>query len=210
MEESMSGPLMSHLVYPMNPAVFWIYGLSGAGKTSIAQKVGERLRAHGQACLVLDGDDLRAGICSDLGFSSKSRMENIRRAAEIARLACQQGLPVIAAFMTPEKAMRDAARSIIQPLLFFEIFLNCDYQTCHQRDVKGLYARVAENQLSNFCGSDLGFDVPAAPDLMVDTRVLTLQHSVQRVMEFVETKMSLPVGSAEEQKRSWSSTNLQA
>jgi adenylylsulfate kinase len=201
---------MFHLVHPMNPAVFWIYGLSGAGKTSIAQKVGERLRAHGQACLVLDGDDLRAGVCSDLGFSSKGRMENIRRAAQIARLACQQGLPVIAAFMTPEKAMRDAARSILQPLTFSEIFLNCDYQTCRQRDVKGLYARVAENQLTNFCGSDLGFDVPTAPDLTVDTRILTLQHSVQRVMEFVEMKMSLPTGSADGQKRSWSSTSLQA
>lgn len=135
-------------------------------------------------------------------------MENIRRAAEIARLACQQGLPMIAAFMTPKAAMRDAARGIIQPFLFFGIFLNCDYQTCRQRDVKGLYAQVEENQLSNFCGSDLGFDVPAAPDLTVGTRMLTLQHSVQRVVEFVEMKMSLSAGSAEGQKGSRSLTSL--
>ena len=115
------------------PAVFWLYGLSGAGKTTHAHALAAALRQHGTPCLVLDGDEFRASVSSDLGFSLADRAENIRRAAATARLACAQGFVVIAAFITPTVTLRDLARTMIAPLPFFEVFLDCDYATAATR-----------------------------------------------------------------------------
>ena len=176
------------------PAVFWFYGLSGAGKTTLSRVVAAELSARGTGCLVLDGDDFRREISADLGFSVADREENIRRAAERAKLACQEGMMVLAAFVTPTSAMRARARSIVAPLPFYEVYVDCPFSLCAQRDVKGLYAKAAAGRLKDFTGRDAVFEAPEAPDLRIDTQVADEATCAQQVLAFVEN----PSGSGKE------------
>jgi adenylyl-sulfate kinase len=169
----------------MTPCVIWFYGLSGAGKTSLSAAVADHLKQNNIPCLRLDGDELRAGLSRDLQFSATDRAENVRRTAEVARLACQQGLVVLVALITPTQSLRAAARSIIQPIPFHEIFLDCDYQTSANRDVKGLYARAEAGQIRDFAGKDSAFEPPTDADLSVDTRTQTLPESLTQVLDFL-------------------------
>ena len=173
------------------PCVFWLYGLSGSGKTTLSRLAAAELSSAGIPCLILDGDDFRSGISSDLGFSAEDRTENIRRAAEIAELACRQGLVVLAAFITPEIAMRDMARRIISSGPFFEVYLSCNYETFASRDVKGLYRKASEGALRQFTGKDSAFEPPVQPDLAIDSGIAEKDQCISDLRAFILEKCLL-------------------
>jgi len=153
--------------------VFWLFGLSGAGKTTLASALGKKLEDQGRPVLLLDGDVLRAGLCRDLGFSDEARAENIRRAAELAKLVAAQGQIVIAAFITPREDLRSLAREIIGRDKLDLIWVDAPFAVCRQRDPKGLYQRSAAGNLPLFTGVNSVFEEPTGHDL----RVRTDQHS---------------------------------
>ncbi len=146
----------------------WLTGLSGAGKTTIARAVAERLAAHGIASYVLDGDELRAGLSSDLGFSVADRAEQVRRAGHVARILGDAGVIVLAALISPTRAERDAVRASHPIGRFFEIHVATTLEVCESRDVKGLYARARAGQIPDFTGIDAAYEPPLEPDLTLD------------------------------------------
>lgn len=183
------------MTYPNFPSqgkpcsgVFWIYGLSGAGKTTLTTWVKSRLSECGVQSLVLDGDVLRNGLCSDLGYTASCRMENVRRAAEVARLISSQGRIVLAAFMTPTREMRRMAKEIVSPIPFFEVYLQCSLHICQGRDVKGLYAR---SDIKNLPGKDMGFEPPEFPDAQIDTHSLSVSESGNALLDCVLRNLPL-------------------
>ena len=166
--------------------VFWLTGLSGAGKTSLAEAVAQRLRRRGLSATVLDGDIMRGGLCSDLGFSEKDREENIRRCAEVARLmALAGGQLCLCAFITPLESMRRIVRNIVPERHLREIFVDCDLQTCIRRDPKGNYAKALQGRMCGYTGIDAPFEAPPAPDLLLRTADESLAESVNRLLAYV-------------------------
>ncbi len=152
--------------------VIWLYGLSGSGKSTLAISLERRLHAAGVATHLLDGDNVRTGLNRDLGFTDADRAENIRRIAEVAKLFVQAGVVVIAAFITPQRAHRRLARSIIGAGDFFEVYVAASFETCARRDPKGLYAKASSGGVRQFTGRDSSFEPPAAEDrdvLVIDT-----------------------------------------
>lgn len=178
------------------PCVFWLYGLSSSGKSTLGDALKKYLDSRGISSVRLDGDELRAGLCRDLGFTAHDRSENIRRAAEIARLLCAKGQTVIATFMTPEKSMRTLARSIVQGLPFYEVYLKCRVAVCQSRDPKGLYRRHANGTLSNLPGIDLKFEAPDAPECVIDTETLPQAQSIEQIILFTTQVLGIPRTSA--------------
>ena len=161
--------------------VLWMYGLSGSGKSTIAAGVERRLHQDGRFVVILDGDNFRDGLNSDLGFSDDDRSENVRRVAEVAKMFANQGVIVIVSVITPKRALRDAARSIVGDR-FREIFIKASYETCAERDPKGLYAKVAAGEIKQFTGKDSGFEEPISPDLMIDTEEDTAEAGAERII----------------------------
>jgi bifunctional enzyme CysN/CysC len=155
-------------------AVVWLTGIPNAGKTSIARAVAARLSAEGQKAFLIDGDELRAGLCSDLGFSPDDRVENIRRAGEAARLLFNQGAIVLCALVSPYRQARDRVRALLPPGCFMEVHVTAAVDTCRRRDSKGLYARAADGHLPDLTGVSAPYEAPIAPDLVIDTDVLTI------------------------------------
>jgi bifunctional enzyme CysN/CysC len=151
------------------PLTLWLTGLSGAGKSTLAAEVEKRLVGSGRACYMLDGDNLRAGINRDLGFGPEDRRENIRRIAEIARLMNDAGLIAIAAFISPYRADRAMARTIVGPERFAEVYLSAPLEVCERRDPKGLYARARRGEIADFTGISAPYEPPEAPELVLDT-----------------------------------------
>lgn len=149
----------------MSGAVVWITGLPAAGKTTLAESLAAALRARGRAVLVLDGDRLRSGLSRDLGFASSARAEQVRRTAEVARIAAEQGLIAIAALISPMRADRAAARTIVASLAFIEVHLDADATLCRSRDPKGLWAEALAGRRSGLTGHDAPYEVPEAPEL---------------------------------------------
>lgn len=160
--------------------VVWLFGLSGSGKSTIAAALDRRLHAAGRLTAVLDGDNIRTGLNSNLGFSDADRVENIRRIAEVAKLFAQAGVITLASFITPRQGLRDQARDIVGAADFFSVYVHASYETCAARDPKGLYAKVAAGQVKQFTGKDSGFEVPPAGqvDLILDTEQKTLDDCV--------------------------------
>jgi bifunctional enzyme CysN/CysC len=150
-------------------AVVWLTGLSGAGKSTIANVLEKRLHALGVLTYVLDGDNLRHGINKDLGFTAQDRVENVRRVAEVARLMVDAGVVVIAALISPFRAERQMARGLFAADEFIEVFVDTPLQLAEQRDPKGLYAKARRGQLKNFTGIDSPYEVPLAPEVVIDT-----------------------------------------
>jgi adenylylsulfate kinase len=169
----------------------WLFGLSGAGKTTLADALDRRLAQDGHFAAVLDGDNLRGGLNSGLGFSDPDRFENIRRAAEVARLFVQAGVIAITALITPRRGLRDLVRSVIGPEDLIEVYLSASFDVCARRDPKGLYARAAAGEISAFTGRDSAFEPPEHADLVLDTGVLTPAECLARVHAVVEPRIRL-------------------
>lgn len=167
------------------PLVFWLTGLSGAGKTSIATAVCDKLHSAGRAACLLDGDVLRAGLCSDLGFSPADRAENIRRAGEVARLMADAGLIVIASFISPERAHRDRVRARFAPGEFHEVHVSTPLAICEERDPKGLYRLARQGTIAQFTGVSAPYEPPLAPELTIDTTGRSLEECAQRLADYV-------------------------
>lgn len=169
--------------------VFWVYGLSGAGKTTLGRGLERTLFDLGFATAYLDGDEIRSGLNFNLGYSLDARTENVRRAAHAGRLLLDAGLVVVAAFMTPTAAMRELARSIIGGTDFDEIFLDCPASECERRDVKGLYAQARKGMLRDLPGKGFVFEVPDAPDLQLNTETQTYSHCLDLLVSHALTRI---------------------
>ena len=163
----------------------WFTGLSGSGKSTIAMGVERELHKRGILCRILDGDNIRAGINNNLGFSAEDRMENIRRIAEIGKLFVQTGIVTLACFVSPTNDVRKLARSIIGDEDFKEVFVSTPLEECERRDVKGLYARARRGEVKDFTGISAPFEAPVNPILEIDTSRLSLEESVSRVVELI-------------------------
>lgn len=165
--------------------VIWFTGLSGSGKSTIAQELKKKFDQQRKKSIILDGDNLRNGINQDLGFSLKDRIENIRRAAEIAKLFVENDFIVIACFISPTNDIRKLARTIIGDKYYNEIYLSTELSVCELRDVKGLYKKARVGEIKDFSGISSPFETPDNPDLNINTAELTMEKSVEKVYEFV-------------------------
>ncbi|MGU3363083.1 adenylyl-sulfate kinase [Methylobacterium sp. M6A4_1b] len=162
-----------------HPAIAWLTGLSGAGKTSVANATDWMLANENRRCMVLDGDNLRHGLNSDLGFSPEERTENVRRAAEVARLMAESGLIAIVALISPTRADRALARRIAGDIPFLEVFIDADLSVCEARDVKGLYAKARSGHIKTFTGISAPYEAPSKPDLVICTRDRSITESAR-------------------------------
>ena len=169
--------------------VIWFTGLSGAGKTTLANKLEEVLFNRGHLVQVLDGDIIRSGINNNLGFTDEDRTENIRRIAEISKLFCHSGVITISAFISPTRKIRHMAMEIVGKEDFIEIYVNSPLAVCEGRDVKGLYAKAREGKIKDFTGISAPFEEPANPDLELRTDQLTVEESLKVLLEFVLPKI---------------------
>lgn len=163
----------------------WFTGLSGSGKSTIALGVERELHRRGILCRILDGDNIRAGINSNLGFSPDDRRENIRRIAEVGKLFVDTGIVTLAAFVSPKNEYRDMAREIIGDDDFKEIYVSTPLEVCESRDVKGLYARARRGEVKDFTGISAPFEPPISPALTLDTAQLPLEESVNAVVALI-------------------------
>lgn len=162
--------------------MLWFTGLSGSGKSTIAIALERELQKRGLLCRILDGDNIRSGINSNLGFSAEDRRENIRRIAEVGKLFVDTGIITLAAFISPTEELRKMAADIIGHSDFKEIYVSTPLATCEERDVKGLYARARRGEVKNFTGISAPFEAPENPALTLDTSRLSLEESVKKLL----------------------------
>lgn len=165
--------------------VLWFTGLSGSGKSTIAQGLEEKLHTQGFFSVVLDGDNIRTGLNNNLGFSEEDRKENVRRIAEVAKLFATNGVITICCFVSPTKEIRQLAKTIIGENDFREIFVNTPLVECERRDVKGLYAKARQGEIKDFTGLTAPFESPENPALEISTTHKTARQSVEEVLDFV-------------------------
>lgn len=165
--------------------VLWFTGLSGSGKSTLAHAVEEKLFNNSVNTFVLDGDNVRHGLCGDLGFKDEDRKENIRRIGEVAKLMLEAGLITLTAFISPYKEDRNRVRNLMPHGDFFEIYCHCPLEVCEQRDVKGLYKKARQGQIKDFTGISSEYEAPVNPELIIETHVLTLQQSVTKVVDYL-------------------------
>ena len=175
------------------PAVLWFTGLSGAGKSTVANRLERRLHALGHHTMMLDGDNVRLGLNRDLGFTDADRVENIRRVGEVAKLMTEAGLIVLCAFIAPFRAERDALRALFPEGLFLEVFVDTPLEECMRRDPKGLYAKARSGALRNFTGVDSPYERPDAPDLRLDTTAADADTLAARLVEELRARGILGV-----------------
>jgi adenylylsulfate kinase len=164
--------------------VLWFTGLSGAGKSTIAHAVEELLHQKGYHTFVLDGDNVRHGLCGDLGFSDTDRIENIRRVGELSKLFVEAGVIVLTAFISPFRADRAKARQLLQQD-FVEIYCNCPLEVCEQRDVKGLYRKARTGEIKHFTGISSPYEEPENPELSIDTSGKTVEACAEEVLAYL-------------------------
>jgi bifunctional enzyme CysN/CysC len=170
------------------PCVLWFTGLSGSGKSTIANELEKQLFAMGRRTYVLDGDNVRHGLNKDLGFTQEDRIENIRRVAEVAKLMVDAGLIVITTFISPYRADRAIARSLFAPGEFFEVFIDTPVELCEQRDPKGLYKKARRGEIKNFTGIDSAFEVPEEPELRLETLGITPETATAAIMAHLKMR----------------------
>lgn len=175
-------------MFGQKPVTIWLTGLSGAGKSTLAFALEEQLIGLGHACYVLDGDNVRHGLASDLGFERHDRRENIRRVAHVAQLMNDAGLIVITALISPIREDRAMAREIIGPDEFVETYVSAPLATCASRDPKGLYAKARSGEISSFTGVSAPYEAPTDPDLYVDTETLSPAESVAQIFHYLRER----------------------
>ena len=175
------------------PRLIWLTGLSGAGKTTLALRLEQYFFSKGFKVFILDGDNVRNGLCNDLGFSEESRKENLRRVAEVATLMLDAGLIVISAFISPSAEDRMAIKSIVGEQRFIEVYVSCPVEICEERDVKGLYAKARTGIIPNFTGVSAPYDAPVSPDIELRTADETVEESVQKIIQLVEPVITYKV-----------------
>ncbi|MEO0145041.1 MAG: adenylyl-sulfate kinase [candidate division WOR-3 bacterium] len=170
---------------------FWFTGLPSSGKSTIAHLVEKKLYKKGVRTYTFDGDNIRLGLCSDLGFSEKDREENLRRVAEVINLFLDAGIVVLAAFVSPLKKHRDKVKQIIGRENFAEIYCRCPVEICEMRDPKGMYKKARIGEIKEYTGISAPYEEPENPDLIIDTHLLTLDEAVEKVYKFIESKILL-------------------
>lgn len=171
-------------------ACLWFTGLSGSGKSTIANAVEQALFAEGFHTYILDGDNIRNGINKDLDFSETGRNENIRRIGEVAKLFCNAGIVVLAAFVSPFKKDREVLKNLMGDQ-FYEIYVDAPVEVCEQRDVKGLYKKARAGEISNFTGISSPFEAPENPSIHIHTDKEVIQESTNKVVQFITSKLKL-------------------
>ncbi|WP_395942422.1 adenylyl-sulfate kinase, partial [Brevundimonas aurantiaca] len=170
--------------------VIWLTGLSGAGKSTIADLVEKRLHADGRHTYLLDGDNVRHGLNRDLGFTEEDRVENIRRVAEVSKLMVDAGLIVLVSFISPFRAERRMARELLGPGEFVEVHVDTPLAVAEQRDVKGLYKKARAGELKNFTGIDSPYEAPEAPEIVVDTTTMSAEDAAERIVAWLDGRFS--------------------
>jgi len=167
----------------------WMTGLSGSGKSTIAQGLEKKLHEAGVLVKILDGDNVRTGINKNLGFSEVDRLENIRRIAEVNKLFIDAGIVTINSFVSPTKEIRTMAKTIIGEQDFYEVYVNAPFDECARRDVKGLYEQALKGEIKNFTGLDAPFEAPEHPALEIKTAEQSIEESVERIYHFFLSKI---------------------
>jgi adenylylsulfate kinase len=171
--------------------LIWFTGLSGSGKSTLAVQLEAQLFARGFKTYLLDGDNIRTGLNRDLSFTDEGRVENIRRIGEVSKLLLDAGVIVLSAFISPFKADREQVKAIVGSSNYIEVFVDTPLEICEQRDVKGLYKKARAGEVKNFTGIDSPYERPESPDLVIKTETLTVEQSVERLLNFVLTKISI-------------------
>lgn len=166
--------------------IIWLTGLSGSGKSTIAAQLERKLVARGCLVCVLDGDNIRKGLCSDLGYSPEDRKENIRRVGEVSKLLAETGIICISAFISPFRSDRQLVRKITQPGQFVEVFVNAPLEICKQRDPKGLYVSACKGEIKEFTGISSPYETPEKPEIEICTDKLSIAESVAIILRFLE------------------------
>ena len=174
-----------------NSFLMWFTGLSGSGKSTIANLVERELHNLGVHTYALDGDNIRKGINSDLTFVPEDRTENIRRIAEISNLMVDAGLVVLAAFVSPYKKDRENIRNVVKDINFVEIFINTSVEECERRDVKGLYKKAREGKIKNMTGISAPYEAPEKPDIEILTEEMNIEEAVQKILTYIKPKLKL-------------------
>jgi adenylylsulfate kinase len=168
--------------------VLWFTGLSGSGKSTVANEVSKRLFEMGIQNYVLDGDNIRHGLNKDLGFSPDDRTENIRRIGEVAKLFVDSGLFVLTAFISPFQQDRDNVRNILEQNEFIEIYVKCPLEECEKRDPKGLYKKARNGQIREFTGIDSPYEEPSSPELVIETHLYSIEECVNQVISYLRNR----------------------
>ena len=168
-----------------NSKVIWMTGLSGSGKTTVAKGVERHLHSQGILNQLLDGDNIRVGISNNLTFSSDDRAENIRRISEVSKLFLNCGIVTINCFVSPTIEIRNIAKQIIGAENFIEVYINASVDTCEERDVKGLYKKARKGEIKDFTGISAPFEVPKSPEIEINTAQLSIDESVQKVLDYI-------------------------
>ncbi len=172
--------------------IIWFTGLSSSGKSTLAHAVEEELYKKGCRTYVFDGDNVRHGLNSDLGFSNEDREENIRRIGEMCKLFIEAGVIALAAFISPFRKDRNLVRHLVKDGDFIEIYCNCDIEVCEKRDVKGFYAKARRGEIANFTGISFPYERPENSELIINTGNTSLEESVQKVIEYLNDNKLLP------------------
>ncbi|WP_299873366.1 adenylyl-sulfate kinase [uncultured Cocleimonas sp.] len=168
--------------------VLWFTGLSGSGKSTLANAVEKELFDSGHNVTVLDGDNIRHGLCSDLGFTEADRHENMRRIGEVAKLFVEAGTIVLAAFVSPYRTDREQVRSRLPHGDFYEVYCECDLKICEERDPKGLYKKARAGEIENFTGISAPYEEPIKPDMVVNTNKLSIDEEVEHILSNLQSK----------------------
>lgn len=171
--------------------ILWFTGLPCSGKSTLANEVEKRLISSGVRTFILDGDNVRMGLCKDLGFSEADRAENIRRIGEVSKLFVQAGCIVLSAFVSPYRRDRDAVRALVDEGEFVEVFVSAPLEVCEQRDVKGLYKKAREGVIKGFTGIDDPYEAPLKPEIVIETDKMTLEKGADYIISYLAAKKVL-------------------